>query len=84
MGPLTSLAEEILENAKRLDQYLSSYNLEPASFNNNSLGDLPFELEASKKALINSTQTLKQLSQGPVGTLMEIMVNVRSQPMIAN
>ena len=82
MGPLTSLAEEILENAKRLDQHLSSSNLEPASFDNDSLVAVPPELEATRKALINATQTLKQLSQGPVGLSMDIIFNVGSLPTI--
>lgn len=77
MGSLTSLAEEILANAKRLDQYLSSQNLISTSFDHDSLGDLPPELESTRKALINSTQTLKQLSQGPIGSSMEIIFNVR-------
>ena len=80
MGPLTSLAEEILENAKRLDQHLSSSHLEPASFDNDSLVELPPELEATRKTLIDATQTLKQLSQGPVGTSMEIIFNVCAPP----
>lgn len=78
MGTLTSLAEEILANAKRLDQHLSSQHLIPTSFDHDSLADLPSELESTKKALINSTQTLKQLCQGPVGSSMEIIFNVRA------
>ena len=78
MGSLTSLAEEILANAKRLDAHLSSQNLNSTSFDHDSLADLPSELESTRKALIDSTQTLKQLSQGPIGSSMEIIFNVRS------
>ncbi|CAD6589380.1 MAG: hypothetical protein ASARMPRED_004019 [Alectoria sarmentosa] len=75
MGSLTSLAEEILANAKRLDHHLSSQHLSATSFDHDSLADLPSELESTRKALIDSTQTLKQLSQGPVGSSMEIIFN---------
>ena len=78
MASLTSLAEEILANAKRLDQHLSSQHLASTSFDHDNLADLPSELESTRKALINSTQTLKQLSQGPIGSSMEIIFNVRS------
>lgn len=78
MASLTSLAEEILANAKRLDQHLLSQNLSPTSFDHDTLTHLPSELESTRKALINSTQTLKQLSQGPVGSSMEIIFNVHT------
>lgn len=77
MSSLTTLAEEILANAKRLDEHLSSQHLSATSFDHDSLADLPSELESTRKALIDSTQTLKQLSQGPVGSSMEIIFNVR-------
>lgn len=75
MGSLTSLAEDILANAKRLDAHLSSQNLISTSFDHDSLANLPSELESTRKALINSTQMLKQLSQGPIGSSMEIIFN---------
>ena len=78
MASLTSLAEEILANAKRLDQHLLSQNLSPTSFDHDTLAHLPSELESTRKALINSTQTLKNLSQGPVGSSMEMIFNVHS------
>ncbi|MCJ1473386.1 hypothetical protein MMC13_002037 [Lambiella insularis] len=72
MSSLTEIAEEILAHAKRLDEYTSAKNLPSASFEHNSLGDLPIELEATRKALVDSTQTLKSLALGPVGTNIDI------------
>ena len=77
MGSLTALAEEILKHAQQLDKHLASHKSESASFDNDHLANLPPELEATRKSLVDSTQTLKQLSQGPVGTTMEILFSVR-------
>lgn len=77
MGSLTSLAEEILANAKRLDEDLSAHNLNAPNFDNDSLANLPPELESTRKALVDSSQTLKELSQGPVARSVEIMFSVR-------
>lgn len=76
MPSLTQIAEEVLANAKRLDEYTASKNLPSASFDNHTLGDLPSELETIRKALIDSTQTLRSLALGPVGTSIEIAYSV--------
>ncbi|KAI4277153.1 MAG: hypothetical protein L6R38_005497 [Xanthoria sp. 2 TBL-2021] len=72
MGSFTSLAEEILVSARRLDEHLASNNLPSASFDQDTLVDLPNDVEAARDNLVNTTQTLKQLAQGGVGRAMEI------------
>ena len=79
MGSLTALAEELLANAKRLDQHLLSQKLPSTTFDNDTLGDLPPEMESARKTLIDLSQDLKQLSQGPVGSSMELIFTVPTQ-----
>ena len=79
MPSLTSLAEEILANAKRLDEHLASQQQPSPSFDHDVLGDLPPQLEAARESLIDSTHTLKQLAQGSVRATTEIMLNVGSR-----
>ena len=79
MPSLTSLAEEILINAKRLDEHLAAQGRPSPSFDHDTLINLPPELESARDALIDSTHVLKQLSQGPVRTTIDIMFNVSSR-----
>ncbi|CAO1606194.1 MAG: hypothetical protein LQ349_002790 [Xanthoria aureola] len=72
MVSFTSLAEEILVSARRLDEHLASNNLPSSSFDHDTLVDLPNNVEVARDNLINTTQTLKQLAQGGVGRAMEI------------
>ena len=76
MPSLTSLAEEILKNAKQLDEYLDSQNRAPPSFDHDAFVGLLPQLEATRDALIDSTHTLKQLAQGPTRATVEIMFSV--------
>jgi len=80
MPSLTEIAEGILAGAKRLDGYTSSKGLPFTSFANNTLSDLPDDIEDCRKALVDSTQEFKQLVHGPVGLLMEVLflVSMRS------
>lgn len=80
MVSFTSLAEEILVSARRLDEHLASNNLPSSSFDHDMLVDLPHNIEVARDNLINTTQTLKQLAQGGVGRAMEIAFSVRPQP----
>ena len=77
MPSLTQLAEEVLANAKRLDAYTTSKNLPPVSFDDDCLVDLPADVDAARKSLIDSTQTLRRLALGPVGTNIDIAYSVR-------
>lgn len=73
MPSFTSLAEDILTAAKRLDEHLASQGKTMCSFDEDTLEDLPHDMEATRSRLINTTQTLKQLAQGPHGATMESM-----------
>ncbi|KAL8838358.1 MAG: hypothetical protein Q9170_002165 [Blastenia crenularia] len=72
MVPLTSLAEDILASAKQLDKHLASKGLPSSSFDNDTLVDLPEDVEEVRNSLIDTTNTLKQLAQGHVAVPMEI------------
>lgn len=76
MPSLTELAEEILINAKCLDAYLDSKGLSSTSFEEDTLGDLPLDLEKTRNALVDSTQALKRLALGPAGVYTEILFSV--------
>lgn len=76
MPSLTSLAEEALVQARKLDDYLESQGRRPTSFETDTLFDLPPDLTAARENLINTTQTLKRLAQRPEGVFEEIMWGV--------
>lgn len=79
MPSLTSLAEEILANAKQLDKHLAAQNQPSPSFDHDALLNLSPQLESTRDALIDSAHTLKQLTQGPVRATADIMLNVGSR-----
>lgn len=82
MASLTQQAEEILARAKRLDAFTTSKGLPPSSFDRHTLSDLPEDLEECRKDLVDGCQNLKQLGNGPVGQLYEVLFNVsRPKPM---
>ncbi|KAL8785484.1 MAG: hypothetical protein Q9195_008627 [Heterodermia aff. obscurata] len=72
MASLTSLAEEALAQAKKLDAYCLSEGRSLTSFDSDTLNDLPPDLSAARDALIDSSHTLKQLALRPLGLLAEI------------
>ena len=72
MKSLTALAEEALEHAKALDAYLAFQGLPSTSFEVDSLTTLLLHLSEHRDGLINSSQTLKQLAQGPATILSEL------------
>ena len=76
MPSLTSLAEEILINAKRLDEHLAAQKQPSPSFDHDAWIDLPPQLESARGALIDATHTLKQLAQGPVSATTDILMSV--------
>lgn len=73
MASLTEIAEGILADAKRLDEYTISKSLTASTFESDSLSNLPDDLEDCRKSLVDSTQKLKQLANGPVGLLLETL-----------
>lgn len=80
MASLTEIAEGILANAKRLDEYTASKGLRYSTFEKDTLSNLPDDFEDCRKSLVDSTQELKQLAHGPVGLLLEtlFLVSLRS------
>ena len=84
MGVLTQLAEEILVSARRVDAYNAHRNLAPTSFENDTMWGLPPDVEAARKTIIDSTQTLKWLALGPVGLFKEILCSVRATPYLSS
>lgn len=75
---LTELAEEILVNAKLLDAYTSKNNLPNTSFHLDTLAKLPADLKTAQKALVNQSHRLRQLAEGPVGSINGILFSVSS------
>lgn len=73
MASFTEIAEGILANARRLDEFTASKGLTPSTFENHTLNDLPEEIEACRKDLVDATHTLKRLALGPVGQFMEML-----------
>ncbi|KAL9600846.1 MAG: hypothetical protein Q9219_002888 [cf. Caloplaca sp. 3 TL-2023] len=72
MVSFTSLAEDILASAKRLDEHLASNGLPSTSFDKDTLVNLPDDLEAVRNSIIDNSNTMKLLAQGPVAVPMEI------------
>ncbi|KAI2462841.1 O-methyltransferase-domain-containing protein [Annulohypoxylon bovei var. microspora] len=64
MPSLTSMAEGILARAKKLDAYLEAQNIAYPSFDDDTLDQLPNELQDERWALANDVNDLKQLSRG--------------------
>ncbi|MCJ1456321.1 hypothetical protein MMC28_006682 [Mycoblastus sanguinarius] len=75
MPSLTSLAEEALVQAKKLDEHLLSQGRQHTSFEHDTLIELPPDLVEAQEALVNSAHTLKRLALRPEGVLAEIMWN---------
>ena len=83
MASLTEIAEGILANAKRLDEYTASKGLSNStSFENDTLSNLPDDFEDCRKSLVDSTQKLKQLAHGPTGLLLETLFLVSLRPRV--
>ena len=76
MPSLTEIAGAVLAGAIRLEAYTASNGLPSTTFENDTLGSLPDELEEARKSLIDATQDLKRLALGPVGMLLETLFTV--------
>ena len=78
MPSLTSLAEQALAQAKRIDDYLESKNLPSPSFDHDVFGDLPAELQNVRSSLASVSNDLKGLTRGPVSSTSDIALSVRT------
>ena len=76
MPSLTSLAEELLAQAKQIDKHLESKNLPSPSFDTDVLAALPPELEQVRTSLASISHDLKTLTLGPVGSTTAIIFSV--------
>ena len=76
MPTLTAKAEEILAQAKQIDAYICSNGLPPPSSDHDSLLSLPPQYETVRRAMVDSTHTLKRLAQGTVGATTEMLYSV--------
>jgi hypothetical protein len=79
MASLTQLAEQALAAARKLDAFTLPRGLPPTSFTNDTLSDLPPEIEEERKALVDASQAMKRLSLGATGALLETLFTVRSR-----
>lgn len=80
MGTFSDLAARLTTLAPQLDAYIASTGQPPASFDTESLADLPAHLESTRSALVDAAQDIKRLALGPRGTLAEILFGVVSSP----
>jgi len=76
MPSLTSMAEAILTRAKKLDSYLESNNISYPSFDEDTLDQLPDELQDDRWALANSSNELKKLTRGAAMGTMDTALSV--------
>ena len=76
MPSLTSIAEQLLAQAKQIDSYLESKKLSSPSFDIDSLKDLPAELQDVRNSLASGSNDLRDLARGPVGSTMDIAFSV--------
>lgn len=72
------MAESILTRAKKLDTYLEAQNIAYPSFDNDTLDQLPYELQDERWALANDVNELKQLSRGATQTTLDCAFSVSS------
>lgn len=79
-SPLTHLAEQLLEHAEALDAYNASHNLSPASFSHESFVELPLDAETRRRTIIDLSQDVKRLAQGPREMLSELWDMVSAPP----
>ena len=73
MVSLTSLAEEALIQAKKLDNYILSQGQQSTSFDQDALSQLPLEFKEAQETLVNSAHTLTKLALRPASNLEAIM-----------
>ena len=76
MQSLTSRAEAILAQAKKLDAYLESKNIPYPSFDEDNLEELPNELQDERWALANSCNEMKKLTRGATMGTMDVALSV--------
>lgn len=71
MPTLTQHAEQLLEDAKRLDAHTASRNLPPTSFDQDTLTDLSGEGAEIRARAVDGAQIVKKLALGGEGSIYD-------------
>jgi len=77
MTSIVDLAQEILDEAKKLESYAASKGLGLASLERDVFASMPAEQEQLQIAINDKAQALRQLVTGPVAFCSEILLSVR-------
>ena len=77
------MAEAILAQAKKLDGYLESNKIPYPSFDEDTLDQLPDELQDDRWALANSTNELKKLARGAAMGTMDTALSVGTRILLS-
>ena len=79
MPSLVELATNLLESAKAVEAHLQSHGLPLPDFDHDLLTSLPKDLQSHRTTLINLSNELKLLAQGPNGTVQNIVMGWTDQ-----
>jgi hypothetical protein len=79
MATLTTILEELLEEAKRIDAYIAENNLPPLSHQHETFtsSGVPVEIQTCRDRLINGCANARALVEGPAIATLNIAFNVR-------
>ena len=73
---LTSIVEQMLGQAKELDAYLTANSISTPSTDNDTLAQLPANLQDTRVALADAAEDFKKLIRGPVVNTMDTILAV--------
>jgi len=76
MPSLTSLAEQMLAQAKVIDGYLEQKNIPYTSLNEDTLESLPEYVQNVRSELLDTSHIFKQLVRGPTHSGLDFAYNV--------
>jgi hypothetical protein len=76
MASLTSIAQNLLAQAKIIDAWVKAEGLSPVSFDDDILKNLPTHLQGAREELINGGTDLTNLARGPESVSINIIMNV--------
>jgi len=77
MPSLVSLAEDLLAQAKKLDEILDQNNIPSTSFDKDILKSLPHEAQEIRSDLLDASHNFKQLVRGAKLSGLDIAFSVR-------
>lgn len=76
MSSLSELAEQLLVQVRKLESYTTANKIPSASFQTDVFRDLPAELQESRSAAVDISQTIRKLTLGPEGIATDILFSV--------